>query len=74
MTKKQMTALSTIIALETARFAERNSKMKPGVHPCYDKWLMTDGSSAVILTEKPEGLLRSRKAYRSLINKERFSI
>ena len=56
ITKKQMAALSTIVALENARLEERGSKLKPGVHPCYDRWLVTDGVSAVILSEKPEGL------------------
>lgn len=61
MTKKQLAALNTIVALENARLEERNSKLNPGVHPCYDKWLVTDGVSAVILSEKPEGLPESEE-------------
>lgn len=56
MTKKRIAALSNIIALENVRNEERKSEAIPGIHPACDKWLVTDGIAAVVLSEKPEGL------------------
>ena len=56
MTKKQIAALSNIIANENARLEERKSAVKPGIHAAWDKWIVTDGISAVLLAEKPDGL------------------
>lgn len=52
MTKKQLAALDRILE------RERNSRQgKPcGVHPAHDRYIITDGSAAVILFEKPDGV------------------
>ncbi len=56
MTKKQIAAMGNIIALENAQCEDWKLKTKPGIHPAWDKWIVTDGISAVLLNEKPDDL------------------
>lgn len=64
MTKKQQAALQRIIDREASRieWEKQNKKMdtgierRAGVHPSWERHIVTDGMVAVIFQEKPEGM------------------
>ena len=55
MTKKQTAALSRMICREISRFDGDNT-IQAGVHTAYDRYIVTDGTAAIILPEMPDTL------------------
>lgn len=67
LTKKQLSALQKIVGREQARYdkialeeSRASNKLTQGkvagVHPCGDRYGVTDGSLSVLFQEKPEGM------------------